>query len=707
MSAETCIDSCDDRTTASATYTIVPPPPPAISVDPASALANQNFGLRYTVFDEPCPFTSAQFYWDGSPLGPPVPLDSGCSAPWFEDVAPSPNDVGPHTVAAEGCDVTCDPSSRASATYTILAPPTLVLTPTSGVAGAPFTATYQLDDDSCDLGEARFYWDGDPIADVALGSTCAAVLEFPVAPFSSGPGTYTVSADTCLDSCDIRTRASATYTVDPPPPPSLTADPTSGLPTAPFTVTYDFGQTPCAFGWIEFAWDGVPVGTVDVDSGCTATLSLTSAPDPATLGVHELTGLPCASTFCDTASLATTTYTIVAPPADPEFSVDPTEGLAGQPLGLHFSTNQTPCPYTTAQFFWDGAPIEAPVALDASCSAVLFLDVAPAPDGVGMHVAAAEACAGTCDSATTAVGVYEVLAPPTLVVAPTSGLAGAAFTATYHINDSGCSWTANFEWDGVVVASEVDLSTCTAVYTFPAAPAPNGVGPHTVSAVNCLDGCDPLTRVSVTYTVLAPADPTIVLDPTSGLADQPFAAQLLDQPVAVSVRQRAVLLGRRSGRRHGPARCDLLRGQRVRRCAAAGRRRLTRGQRPGVQQDLRPRHPRGLDLSDHRPACGPDPDARSDRRDRRLVVHGDVLGRSRHLRVLPGAVLLGHPGGGRSRPRRPGDLHGHGRVPGRAVPQQRRLSRRRRGGVSRRLRPGHPARSLVRDPPASPAVAHA
>ena len=193
---------------------------------------------------------------------------------------------------------------------------------------------------------------------------------------------------------------------------------------------------------------------------------------------------------------------------------------------MHFSTNQTPCPYTTAQFFWDGAPIEARVTLDASCSTVLFLDVAPAPDGVGVHDVAAEACAGTCDATTRAGATYEILAAPTLVVEPAAGLVGAAFTATYHINDSGCSlWVASFEWDGVAVAANVDLSTCTAVFTFPAAPVPNGVGSHTVSAVTCIDGCDPLTRASVTYAVAPPADPTIALDATSGLASEPFEAR--------------------------------------------------------------------------------------------------------------------------------------------------------------------------------------
>ena len=45
----------------------------------------------------------------------------------------------------------------------------------------------------------------------------------------------------------------------------------------------------------------------------------------------------------------------------PTLDINPGEGLAAQPFGLRYTFLGTPCPYTTAQFYWDGAPLETPV----------------------------------------------------------------------------------------------------------------------------------------------------------------------------------------------------------------------------------------------------------------------------------------------------------------------------------------------------------
>ena len=259
------------------------------------------------------------------------------------------------------------------------------------------------------------------------------------------------------------------YMVDPTP--TIEVTPTSGAPGDPLSVTYEVPDPGCFYTDTQFYWDGEEIGLPEPMTDCSSTLNLADAPLPNTPGVHTLEAEACDGGSCEPATRKSTTYTIVIPP--PELTVNPSDGLANQNFGLRYTVFEEPCPYTDAQFYWDGSPLGPPVALDGNCSAPWFEDVAPDPNDVGDHTVAAEGCDDTCDPTSRVTGTYTILAPPTLVVAPTSGEVGAGFSATYHI-EGGCDalWEAGFFWDGESAGAHVnfDDDTCSAVFDFPSAP---------------------------------------------------------------------------------------------------------------------------------------------------------------------------------------------------------------------------------------------
>ena len=80
----------------------------------------------------------------------------------------------------------------------------------------------------------------------------------------------------------------------------------------------------------------------------------------------------------------------------------------------------------------------------ADCSGTFSFSAPPTP-GIGGHTLGAIACfvdsTGTefCDDASTASTSYVINAPPpSLVVAPTKGIASAAFTASYNTGFVDC-----------------------------------------------------------------------------------------------------------------------------------------------------------------------------------------------------------------------------------------------------------------------------
>ena len=128
---------------------------------------------------------------------------------------------------------------------------------------------------------------------------------------------------------------------------------------------------------------------------------------------------------------------------------------------------------------------------------------------------------------------YTITPTPTIKVAPASGLVGAAFSASYSTGQSGsCIPDAQFFWDGKAVGPLLKLdATCSVVLDFPAAPAPNGLGAHSLSAQACNGRCLPGTEAITTYTVTAPK-PTATPVPTATPAAPSASASASVEPSA-------------------------------------------------------------------------------------------------------------------------------------------------------------------------------
>ncbi len=365
---------CDDVSIASTTY-VINAPPPSLGLVPTSGLASAPFTATYNTGFVDCGGTDAQFYWDGAPVGPRVPIAVDCSAVMDFPSAPTAS-VGGHTVSAQECGITaCFPSSVGSATYTVLAPPpppppSLTLTPTSGLAPQSFRATYQSGDSVCDLPiPVQFYWNGAPISpQVVMDSACSAALDIvPPAP-DNGVGSHPVTARACPDGCLSGTEASATYQILAPIP-TLTVAPTSAIASAPFQATYNTGSVDCSGTEVLFSWDGAPVGPrVPIAVDCSAVMDFPSAPT-ASVGGYTVSAQECGGRVCFPSSVGSATYTILAPPPPPPPSLTPTPTPTPTPTA-------TPTPRPTA------APTARPTARPTPTPAEVLEPGEPSPEPV-------------------------------------------------------------------------------------------------------------------------------------------------------------------------------------------------------------------------------------------------------------------------------------------------------------------------------------
>ncbi len=313
--------------------------------------------------------------------------------------------------------------------------PWLEVAPTLGHVADSFTASYWYIDPSggsCSYATVKFSWDGVGIGSASVDpATCSAARSLKPPPGAT-LGPHRVSAVACyVDStggevCDGFTATAVSYYVDPTP--TLSVKPSSGEAASAFSATYSTNALDCGYTDAQFLWDDKPIGSpVPLDASCGATLDLSAAPLPNDVGPHVVTAEACDGSFCDPATLARTTYTIAAPPPA-TLILAPTTGTTDAPFTATYSTNGASCPFSDAEFFWDGTPIGGRVALDASCSAVLPLAAAPLPNDVGSHTLTAEACSRACDASTLARATFVVTAPrPT--AAPTA-TPRAAPTAT-------------------------------------------------------------------------------------------------------------------------------------------------------------------------------------------------------------------------------------------------------------------------------------
>jgi len=169
------------------------PPPgwsgPYLEVVPDHGRPADSFSVGYWyVTTDACPYATVKLTWDGNDAGTRT-IGSGCSATFSFGAAPT-SGVGGHVLVATACYVdstgteVCDRGSIARATYVIdPPPPSLVVTPSKGLADASFKASYDTGGTDCGGTEIQFYWDGAPLDPrLPITGSCTVVMDFPAAP---------------------------------------------------------------------------------------------------------------------------------------------------------------------------------------------------------------------------------------------------------------------------------------------------------------------------------------------------------------------------------------------------------------------------------------------------------------------------------------------------------------------------------------------
>ena len=95
-------------------------PTPSIVLTPRSGVASGPFKATYNSGDGSCSPTTAQFYWDGSPVGSPVAADAKCVATLTFNKPPAKR-IGSAQGHRRFCPDGCLVRTEAAATYTIVA----------------------------------------------------------------------------------------------------------------------------------------------------------------------------------------------------------------------------------------------------------------------------------------------------------------------------------------------------------------------------------------------------------------------------------------------------------------------------------------------------------------------------------------------------------------------------------------------------------
>jgi hypothetical protein len=356
----------------------------------------------------------------------------------------------------------------------LLGTPTLLVLPTSGQAGASYTAS------ATNFAAAELVgvsWDG------ALQGSCttdllgACSVSLTVPPGAAGNHTVSALGGT--------SGLSATATFDELAP-KLTATPSSGPAGSSFMASASGFQ---AAELIAVTFNGTPEGSCTADALGDCAVSVTVPPGPGgTYGVKAVgatSGAMASTSFVETPTLV----------------VLPTSGQAGA------SYTASATDFAAAELvdvFWDGH-LQGSCGTNVlgACSVALTVPAGTA----GNHAVSARG--GT--SGLSATATFDELAPK-LTATPGSGPAGSSFTASASGFEAAELIAVTFNGTPQGTCTADALGACAVSVTVP--PGPGGA--YGVKAVGALSGA----MASTTFVVT----PTLVLLPSSGLAGSPFSA---------------------------------------------------------------------------------------------------------------------------------------------------------------------------------------
>ncbi|MEI7743213.1 MAG: FGLLP motif-containing membrane protein [Chloroflexota bacterium] len=316
---------------------------PTLTSAPGHGLASASFTLTYAVAAGGTGGCGdhAEMTWDGAALattGAPSLAAGTCTYVAAGLVPVSGSDApGAHALVAQACVVlgsgsACDPTSQATATYTI-DQASVTVTPASGFPGDTFAIRYSLPAGDCAGATASFTFDGIPVGGAAFASgTCTATLSGLQPPFPSmfGPNVVSACAQALSGVCDAASipGADAIYTLAIPA--TITALPTRGTSIDQIAMSYAMpGISGCDFfSTVQFTWDGqdVPGWSVPFDfQTCGASLNALP-PFGAAPGLHKISALGCNGGVCSpwAAARVPASYRLLAPlTVDIHHSVSP------------------------------------------------------------------------------------------------------------------------------------------------------------------------------------------------------------------------------------------------------------------------------------------------------------------------------------------------------------------------------------------------
>ena len=311
-----------------------------------------------------------------------------------------------------------------------------------------------------------------------------------------------------------------------PPPsgtvgPLLQLTPTSGRASAGFTANYwyvDGTGAKCIFTTADISWDGTKVVSPKMDppprnsAYCSLTYAF-AAPPTTAVGKHTVSILACyidgnGKRQCPAASLARVTYTVQPTPT---LKVSPGSGVAKAGFTATYSTGETACSFTTAQFFWDGKAIGGKLPIDPkTCLSILKVPSAPTPNGSGSHRLSAEACAGArCLPATQAIRSFTVTVPkptatpkatatptpsPTPVARPSRSVPPSVEPSTLPSRGTSAEPTQASRPTAAPTAKPTatpEPSEAIVTGTTPTTPPAGGSGPYVPAMAAYIDGPDP------------------------------------------------------------------------------------------------------------------------------------------------------------------------------------------------------------------------
>jgi hypothetical protein len=449
--------SAGDIATSSFTVT------PTLSVSPASGQPGASFDASVVGY---APYETVSFEFDGAPTGSACSTGAtgSCTTGVLVPVAAA---AGVATVAGAGSN-----GDSATASFTVLPPPAMALSPSSGQVGSNFSAFLS----NFTAGETvELYFGGnDDHVSCLVSATGTCSLSGAAVPTGTAGGPVTVAAEGSAGDS-----ATAIFTVTP----TLTLSPASGSRGATFVAGVegfaDQENVAVAFG-------GTPDGTCTTNPTGSCTTNAT-VPAGAAEGAYAVTAIGQASGM-----VASATFTVTGPTVA---AVAPDLGRTAGGTAVTITGSDFAAPATV--HFGTAAATKVTVVNATTITAT-------SPAGTGIVDVTVTTPAGT--SPTSSADQFTYLAAPTVTaVSPASGPVAGGRSVT--ITGTSFAGTATVGFGATAATNVVVVNATTITATAPAGTAGTvNVVVTTAGGTSAASTADHFTYLAIpTVTKVSPA----------------------------------------------------------------------------------------------------------------------------------------------------------------------------------------------------------